>query len=106
VRVQQRLSLPAQCELTFADPPGPLAAAGRLLPGSPAHRGARAARPLFDGEITAVEQVYGPAREREIRAATTCCTACASASRRGPTQVTPADLARELAADLGDGRDG
>lgn len=34
IRVQQRLSLPALCELTFSDPPGPLAAAARLEPGT------------------------------------------------------------------------
>ncbi len=53
VRVQQRLSLPALCELVFSDPPGPLEGAARLTPGT--RLGVRVA-------------------------ATTCCTGCASAS--------------------------
>jgi phage baseplate assembly protein V len=104
VRVQQRLSLPAQCELTFADPPGPLATAGRLLPGLALRIAVRGQRdPLFDGEITAVEQVYGPAREREIRVRgyDLLHRLRKRQSPRAHVQVTPADLARELAADLG-----
>jgi len=34
LRVQQRLSLPTLCELTFRDPPGPLAVASTLTPGA------------------------------------------------------------------------
>ena len=59
VRVQQHLSLPALCELTFTDPRGALATRG-LPPGS-ALRIAVAARrePLFVGEVTAVEYEWG-----------------------------------------------
>ena len=34
VRVQQRLSLPTLCELTFVDPAGSLASGTRLKPGT------------------------------------------------------------------------
>ena len=59
VRVQQRLSLPTQCELTFAAPLEALPAA--LAPGRALRLGTEAAGArLFDGEITALEYSYGP----------------------------------------------
>jgi uncharacterized protein involved in type VI secretion and phage assembly len=59
VRIQQRLSLPALCELTLRDPPGPLAVARGVLPGASLRvslQGERTA--LFSGQVTAVEYGY------------------------------------------------
>lgn len=68
VRVAQRLGLPAQCELTFADPPGPLGGAAAIAPGAALRVGpAGGGVPLFEGDVTAVESVYGPDRTREVR---------------------------------------
>jgi phage baseplate assembly protein gpV/phage protein D len=97
LRVQQRLSLPALCELTFRDPPGPLTVAATLTPGAalrvlvaatpaagaiagpPAADGAGpgpgpgaapavgGGRTLFEGQVTAVEHVYAPDGGRELR---------------------------------------
>jgi len=67
-RVQQRLSLPTLCELSFRDPPGPLSAADRLEPGSrvrvtvPGHDVA-----LFDGQVTAYQHLYEPSGGHEVR---------------------------------------
>ena len=104
VRVQQRLSLPAQCELTFCDPPGPLNVAAGLVPGTELRVVVRGHRePLFVGEVTAVEHVYGPANEREIRVRgyDLLHRLRKRQSVRAHVQVTPRDLARELVADLG-----
>jgi phage baseplate assembly protein V len=59
--------------------------------------------PLFAGEVTAVEHVYGPARGREIRVRgyDLLHRLRKRQSVRAHVQVTPADLARELTADLG-----
>lgn len=68
VRVQQRLSLPTLCELTFSDPPGPLAIDEHLPPGAQLRLLVEGEdTPLFVGQITAVEYVYLPAGQREIR---------------------------------------
>lgn len=69
LRVQQKLSLPTLCELTFSDPPGPLDAVSRLAPGHSlrVHVTMPAGRALlFNGEITAVEHVYEPAQGATI----------------------------------------
>ena len=104
VRVQQRLSLPTLCELAFFDPPGSLAAVERLSPGVslrvslPAHR-----TPLFTGQVTAVEHVYGPANEREIRVR--AYDVLHRLRKRWPVRAhvdtSVLDLAREVAIDLG-----
>lgn len=68
VLVEQRLSLPTLCELTFYDPVGPLADAQTLLPGSALKLTVEDCDvPLFVGEITAVEYGYGPSGGRETR---------------------------------------
>lgn len=104
VRVQQALSVPALCELTFTAPRGPLAAAagraaGARLRVAVAGRG----EALFLGEVTAVEQVYGPAGQREVRLRGY--DRLHRLRQRQPLRVhvemTAADLARELVADLG-----
>jgi uncharacterized protein involved in type VI secretion and phage assembly len=67
VRVQQRLSQPAQCELVFADPPGPLEPAASFLPGAALQVTLHdQPTPLFKGELTAVEHVYGASGERQV----------------------------------------
>jgi phage baseplate assembly protein gpV/phage protein D len=103
LRVQQRLSLPTQCELAFRDPPGPLTAASRLAPGTRLRVLVRgASQPLFVGEVTAVEYVYGPAHEQEIRVRGY--DLLHRLRKRQPVrahvQVTLHDLAREMVTDL------
>lgn len=68
VVVRQRLSVPTLCELTFSDPPGPLPSAQSIRPGT-ALRVAIAGcdTPLFEGDVTAVEESFGPAHSRELR---------------------------------------
>ncbi|AKJ07346.1 phage baseplate assembly protein V [Archangium gephyra] len=103
VRVQQHLSLPAQCELTFTDPRGALATRG--LPPGTALRISVAARrePLFVGEVTAVEYVHGASGTRQVRVRSY--DLLHRLRKRQPVrvhaQVTPRDLARELVSDLG-----
>jgi phage baseplate assembly protein V len=104
VRVRQGLSLPALCELTFRDPPGPLTAATRLAPGTSLRVGVPA-RPeaLFVGQVTAVERVYAPDRGRElrVRAYDLLHRLRKQQAVRVYQQVTAADLAGELVANLG-----
>ncbi len=104
VRVQQRLSLPTLCELVFYDPPGPLSAVSVLEPGTalrvtlPGH-----SESLFVGQVTAVEHIHGPARERQVRVRgyDLLHRLRKRQSVRAHVQVTPRDLAVELVADLG-----
>lgn len=105
VRVQQRLSLPALCELTFYDPPGPLAGiVTALAPGTSLRVVVRGHdEPLFTGQVTVIEHVHGPANERQVRVRgyDALHRLRKRQSVRAHVQVTPADLARELVADLG-----
>src|SRR5437763_313079 len=104
VRVQQRLSLPTLCELTFSDPPGPLAGATRLVPGTALRvMVAGQQEPLFVGQVTAVEHCYEPAHGREIRVRgyDLLHRLRKRQSVRAHVQVTTRDLAQELVADLG-----
>ncbi len=100
-RVRQVLSRPAVCELTFAAPAGPLARAADLA-GAPLSLAADGA-PLFVGEVTAVEHAYGPAGGHRVFVRG--CDRLHRLRQRQPlavhVEVTPADLARELAAGLG-----
>ncbi len=104
VRVQQRLSLPALCELVFYDAPDParitsmldLGTAFRVLvSGHPT--------PLFVGEVTGTEYVYGTANGRELRVRgyDLLHRLRKRQSVRAHIQVTPFDLARDLVNDLG-----
>ena len=62
VHVQARLSQPTLCELVFYEPPSL-----RLAPGAAVRVMVGAFRtPLFVGEVTAIEDVYGPAAERRV----------------------------------------
>ena len=101
VLVRQELSLPAQCQLTFVDPRGELRDAARLVGAMIRIR--VGGQPAFGGQITAVESDYGPARRLEVRVR---CYDLLHRLRkrqlvRAHVQVSAADLARELAADLG-----
>ena len=68
VRVQQRLSLPALCEITFIDTTGFLSAGERFSAGAELSvriNGFDDA--LFKGQITAVEYLYEPSSLKKIR---------------------------------------
>jgi phage protein D/phage baseplate assembly protein gpV len=100
VRVQQRLSVPTLCELAFYD----RAIAPTLAPGAALRVSIRGQRiPLFTGEVTAVEHVYGSAHSSEIRIRGY--DLLHRLRKRQPVrahvQVTLNDLAREMVADLG-----
>ena len=108
LRVQQHLSLPAQCELVFRDPAGPLRTGAALQPGSALRiEVGTHATPLFVGEVTAVEHTYGPSREHEIRVR--AYDLLHRLRKRQPVRVhvefTLEDLAEEMAAEAGLGVD-
>jgi phage baseplate assembly protein gpV/phage protein D len=104
VRVQQRLSQPALCEMTFYDPPGPLDAVTNLEPGTELRVTLSGHMdPLFVGQVTAVEHVYGATHEHQVhvRGYDRLHQLRKRQSVRAHVQVTPRDLAQELVADLG-----
>jgi uncharacterized protein involved in type VI secretion and phage assembly len=104
VRVQQRLSQPALCELTFYDPPGPLTAASLLRLGIELRVSVDGWQvPLFEGDVTAVEHVYGPAsgRELHVRGYDRLHRLRKRGEPRAYVQVDLQDLAQELVTDLG-----
>lgn len=104
VRVQQRLSQPSQCELTFYSGRDSLqdvqdiSAGASLLLTVPS-----TGKSLFQGEVTAVEYEYGAAHGQTVRVR--CYDQLHRLRKRQPVrvhvQVTPEELARELVADLG-----
>ncbi len=101
VRVQQRLMLPSLCELTFSDPPG-------ALPDIQPGMGLRVSLneysvPLFAGEVTAIEYIYGARGEQEIRVRgyDALVRLRRHQSIRSHIQVTAADLARQFSRDAG-----
>ncbi|HEY6233197.1 MAG TPA: phage baseplate assembly protein V [Pyrinomonadaceae bacterium] len=103
VRVQQRLSLPALCELTFLEPTDAMMKGDVLSAGSALRvRTAAADEPLFDGQITAIEHIYEPSRGREVRVRGY--DVLHQLRKRQPVrahlQQTLADLIREVVADL------
>jgi phage baseplate assembly protein gpV len=66
--VRHRLSQPSLCELTFRDPKGELASSDLCIPGMPLSFEAEGfGKPLFDGEVTAVEYVYEPDGGQVVR---------------------------------------
>lgn len=104
VRVQQRLSLPSLCELTFTDPPGPLDVLGELPPGTMLRVSVRDRHMLlFAGQVTAVEHVYEPSHRHVVRVRSydVMHSLRKRQSVRALVQVTPAELAQELVIDLG-----
>src|ERR1043165_3623401 len=102
VRVEQRLSLPAQCELTFValrgDSTLPLVV-GDSLAVTPV--GAPIA--LFTGDVTALHYSYESARGRvlRVRASDRLHRLRKRQPVRAHVEVTAAALAHELAVDLG-----
>ncbi|MGG6295128.1 phage baseplate assembly protein V [Leptolyngbya sp. AN02str] len=104
IRIQQRLSLPTLCELTFFDPKGALGADSRLMPGVALGVWMHGrTTPLFEGELTALEYRYEPDHGRQIRLRgyDRMHRLRKSYSVRAHVQVTVADLAEELVAPLG-----
>jgi phage protein D len=104
VRIQQRLSQPSVCEVTFFDPPRTFREAKAPSPGTSLKLIIRGREPaLFDGEVTAVEHVYGPAKTCQIvlRGYDLLHRLRKRQPVRTHVQVTPAELARELTSDLG-----
>ena len=102
VRVQQRLMLPSLCELVFADPPGILPET--IEQDDPVRVTVQeSGNPLFVGEVTALEYVYGPSGERElrVRAYDALYRLRKHQSVRTHVNVTAADLAHEFTVDLG-----
>ncbi|MPZ48129.1 MAG: type IV secretion protein Rhs [Dehalococcoidia bacterium] len=104
LRVQQRLSQPALCELTFTELRGPLDVAAELKPGTALRvlvNGQDA--PLFDGQVTALEYLYSADNERllRVRAYDLLHQLRKRQTVRAHVQVTVSDLASELVADTG-----
>lgn len=102
IEVTGELSVPAQCELTFVG-----GSSGSFSPPAPGSRvrvfDPSATDPVFEGEVTAVEEVFGPGGERETRVRSY--DLLHRLRKRQPVrshrEVTFADLVRELTADLG-----
>jgi phage baseplate assembly protein gpV len=103
IRIRQKLSRPAQCELTFFNEPGAKLTSS-FIPGA----GLRVAvgahlPPLFAGEISAIEYVYEPAQGRRVRVRGY--DRLRRLSKRQPVrshvQMGLADFARELAESVG-----
>ena len=104
VRVRSALSMPAQCELCFREPPGPVAGVGSTRMGATLRvRIGAAVDPLFYGEVTAVEESYaGPfASEVRVRAYDVSHRLRKRMHLRALGPVTAADLAGRLAGELG-----
>lgn len=104
VRIQHRLSQPSACEMTFFVTRDPIAALQDLQAGC----SVRLAVPskstcLFQGEITSLEYSYEAAHGQTLRVR--CYDKLHRLRKRQPVrvhvQVTPAELARDLVADLG-----
>jgi len=103
VRVQQALSAPSLCELTFELGRDPSPGLMSISTGSHLRLTvAPGASLLFDGEVTAIEYAYEPACQRVIRVRSY--DVLHRLRKRQPVrvhvQITPADLSRELVGDL------
>lgn len=104
VQVQQRLSMPAMCELTFSVPSDDREQEVPIWPGASLRLDFRGVTtPLFSGQVTAVEYAYQPStgHELRVRAYDALHALRKRQSVRAHVQVTLEDLARELVADLG-----
>jgi phage baseplate assembly protein gpV/phage protein D len=99
VRVRRRLSLPAQAELVFSEPPDAVLEAGASLEIAIVEPAAA----LFAGDVTAVEHEFEPTGGHVVRVR--AYDVLHRLRKRRPVrthvQVRPADLARELVGDLG-----
>lgn len=103
VRVQQRLSLPTLCELTFIEPTPLLSKAEIGSPGSTMRVSVPGSDELlFSGQVTAIEHVYEPSHGREVRVRGY--DVLHRLRKRQPVrahvQLTLPDLIREIVADL------
>ncbi|MBW7882849.1 MAG: type IV secretion protein Rhs [Caldilineaceae bacterium] len=104
VTVRQQLSLPTQCELAFFDPPETLDAGARFRPGTALELSVAGHQELlFAGEVTAVEHLYGPGHEQEVRVRGYDLLHRLRKHQdvRAHVQISAYELARELAARLG-----
>lgn len=100
VRVRHRLAAPAQCELTFHGPvETDLPEAGNELRVAVAGHDTR----LFEGQVTAVEHVFGPDRDYSlvVRAYDALHRLRKRQGARGLVQMTVDGLASELAHAVG-----
>jgi phage protein D/phage baseplate assembly protein gpV len=100
VRVRHRLAAPAQCELTFHGPvETDLPEAGNELRVAVAGHDTR----LFEGQVTAVEHVFGPDRDYSlvVRAYDALHRLRKRQGARGLVQMTVDALATELAHAVG-----
>jgi phage baseplate assembly protein gpV/phage protein D len=99
VHVQARLAQPTLCELVFYEP-----RSLRVSPGAAVRVSVGTFRtPLFVGEVTAVEHVYGPAAERRVyvRSYDRLHQLRKRQSLGTHIQVTVRELATELASGIG-----
>ena len=103
-RIQEKLSLPTLCEMTFLEPTEAFSLS------DPPRLGARwrvaiqgATEPLFVGEVTALEYFYESSSGRglRVRGYDRLHRLRKRQPIRAHVQVTLADVARELCADLG-----
>ncbi len=104
VRVQEHLGFPAQCELAFRDPSATFDPWTLAPPGTALQVGIRdSTMSLFQGEVTAIEVVHGPAREYEVRVRGYDLLHRLRKRQhvRAFTEVRARDIVRELVADLG-----
>ena len=104
LRVQHRLSLPSQGELTFSSIRGALDFASVFQPGSTlrvALVGQEAS--LFDGQVTAIEYLYGADSEQmlRVRAYDLLHQLRKRQTVRAHVQVSMTDLAREMLSEIG-----
>ncbi|HEY3290074.1 MAG TPA: contractile injection system protein, VgrG/Pvc8 family [Anaerolineae bacterium] len=103
VRVSQRLSQPSQCELTFGLPSEETHVDAALHIGAALKVSlSTGATTLFNGDITAIEYLYGPHNKRDVRlrAYDRLHRLRQQQSVRFFADVTVAAIARTLCADL------
>jgi phage baseplate assembly protein gpV/phage protein D len=101
--VHQELSLPAQCELVFSDPPGPQQVIKDISVGASLRISATGEDALlFAGQVTAIDYVYLPSGQSEIRLR--AYDPSHALRKRQPvrthTQLNVQELAEELVANL------
>lgn len=104
VRVQQRLSLPTLCELTFIEPTDPLGNAEIIPAGSKINVSVPGFdESLFGGQVTAIEHIYESSHGREVRVR--AYDVLHRLRKRQPVrahvEMSLADLVGEIVADLG-----
>lgn len=98
ITVREELSSPTMCEVTFSlQAEAPAVTTGVQLELWAAGRPA----PLFSGEITAIEHCEGGQREMHVRAYDSLCRLRRRQAMRVHTEVTVADIAREMLAGSG-----